>query len=276
MEIPVELNKEQQEKPIEKLLNPIKENDLVLLWFEDEVTYLVEVVRGKKIPIHRGRSLLADDWIGKNFGAKVVCEHGVGYLLKPSTDDLMMKASRESGVIYPKDAAFLIVKTGIGPGSKVMEIGTGSGSLTMCMANAVRPAGSIWTFDCRTDLPKNAVKNITRAGLKEYVHFCQRIPRDPFPEKDFDVVTLDIPTPWEEVENIKQVLKPGGRLVSLNPTFNQIERMAEALRRSGFILVEAIELLERPILAREGKTRPVQRMVSHTEFLVFAVLPEFS
>ena len=55
---------------------------------------------------------------------------------------------------------------------------------------------------------------------------------------------------------VKEALKGGGRLVSLNPTFNQIEKMAEALRQHGFIRVEAVELLERPILAREGKTRP--------------------
>jgi tRNA (adenine57-N1/adenine58-N1)-methyltransferase catalytic subunit len=59
--------------------------------------------------------------------------------------------------------------------------------------------------------------------------------------------------------------------VSLNPTFNQVEKMAEALRREGFLWVDCVELLERPILAREGKTRPVQRMVSHTEFLVFGI-----
>jgi tRNA (adenine57-N1/adenine58-N1)-methyltransferase len=72
------------------------------------------------------------------------------------------------------------------------------------------------------------------------------------------------------VEVVKASLKGGGTLVSLNPTFNQIEKMAEALKRSGFIRIESLELLERGILAREGKTRPVQRMVSHTEFLVFA------
>ena len=54
-------------------------------------------------------------------------------------------------------------------------------------------------------------------------------------------------------------------------TLAQIEKMAEALRREGFIRVESLELLEREILAREGKTRPVQRMVSHTEFLVFGI-----
>jgi tRNA (adenine57-N1/adenine58-N1)-methyltransferase len=251
----------------------IKEGDLVLLWFDDERTYMIDVVRGKRAAIHCGKPLLVDDWIGQSFGTKVICEHGFCYLLKPTMEDLMMKASRESGIIYPKDAALLIMKAGIHSGSKVMEIGTGSGSLTMALAQAVAPDGHVFTYDRREDIPKNAHKNVQRAGLSNFVTFCQRQTMESFSEKDFDAVTLDIPQPWEEVTVVKQALKPGGRLVSLNPTFNQIEKMAEALREQGFILVEARELLEREILARAGKTRPVQRMIGHTEFMLFAVRP---
>ena len=199
------------------------------------------------------------------------CEHGFAYLLKPTMEDLMMKASRESGIIYPKDAALLIMKAGIHSGSKVMEIGTGSGSLTMALAQAVAPNGHVFSYDRREDLPKNAYKNIQRAGLNSFVTFCQRQAAEPFAESGFDAVTLDIPQPWEEVRVVKQALKSGGRLVSLNPTFNQIEKMAEALREQGFICVESRELLEREILARGGKTRPAQRMIGHTEFMLFAI-----
>jgi tRNA (adenine57-N1/adenine58-N1)-methyltransferase len=251
----------------------IAEGDLVLVWFDDERTYMIDVARGKRVSIHCGKPLSADDWIGQPFGKKIICEHGFCYLLKPTVEDLMMKASRESGIIYPKDAALLIMKAGIHSGSKVMEIGTGSGSLTMALAQAVAPDGHVFSYDRREDLPKNAYKNIQRAGLSRFVTFCQRQAMESFSEKDFDAVTLDIPQPWEEITVVKQALKSGGRLVSLNPTFNQIEKMAEALREQGFILVEARELLEREILARGGKTRPVQRMIGHTEFMLFAVRP---
>ena len=250
--------------------NLIKVGDLVLLWFEKkEVSYMVEVTPGKKVGIHCGKPLLVDEWIGKEFGEKIICAYETGYLLKPSMENLMFKASRESGIIYPKDAGYLILKAGIGPGSKVLEIGTGSGSLTMALANTVRPYGKVWTFDRRIDLPQNAVKNITRSGLQDWVQFEQREAGNPIPESGFDAAILDIPTPWEEITVVKEALKGSARIVCLNPTFNQIERTAETLRSQGFIQVEAVEILERPILAREGKTRPVQRMVCHTEFLVF-------
>ena len=258
---------------VEQLLsnNLIQEGDLVLLWFEEETRYMVEVTRGKRVAIHCGKPLLADEWIGRKFGEKVICDHGAGYLLKPTVEDMMMKASRESGIIYPKDAAYLMIKAGIYSGGKILEIGTGSGSLTLALARTVAPSGHVHTFDRRTDIPQNAVKNIKRAGLEPFVTFHQRVSGEPLPEKDFDAVILDIPTPWEEVTVVKAALKGGARIVSLNPTYNQIERMAEVLREHGFIQVECIELLEREILARGGKTRPVQRMVSHTEFMLFGI-----
>lgn len=181
----------------------------------------------------------------------------------------MMKTSRESGIIYPKEAGFLLLKAGIGPGSRVLEIGTGSGALTTILAGAVRPSGKIFTFDRREDFLRLAEKNLKRAKLIEWVSLNRREAGEPFEEKDFDAVILDIPTPWEEVQTVSRVLRGGGVIVSLNPTYNQIEQMAETLRASGFLRVEACEILLRPILARAGKTRPVQRMVSHTEFLVF-------
>lgn len=251
----------------------IKEGDAVLVWFEEEVTYLVDCRIGKRVGIHCGKPLICDEWIGQPFGTKLKCDHGECYLLNPSMDDFMMKATRESGIVYPKDAGLLILKLGLKSGSKVLEIGTGSGSLTMALAQSILPEGRVHTFDRRTDLPQNAVKNLTRSGLMPYVTFHQRVAGQPFPENGFDAAVLDIPQPWEEVDVLKQAVSGGARVVSLTPTYNQIERCAEAFRAAGFLNVHALELLERPILARLGKTRPVQRMVSHTEFMVFATVP---
>jgi len=250
--------------------NLIREGDLVLIWFDEKVSYLVKMVKETRLGIHCGKPIELEELIGREFGEKLVCQHAVAYLLKPTTEDLMMKASRQSGIIYPKDAGKIMIRAGIHSGTKVLEVGTGSGSLTTALAHFVKPEGKVVTYDKREDLPKNAIKNVKRSGLEALVEFKQREAMTPFDEAYFDVAILDIPNPWDEVEYVKEVLKGGGRLVSLNPTYNQIEKMAETLRSHGFVMIESLELLERPILARAGKTRPVQRMVSHTEFMVFA------
>ena len=54
--------------------------------------------------IHCGKPLEVDSWFGKPYGTTVDCGRATAYLLEPTTEDLMMKAARESGIIYPKDA----------------------------------------------------------------------------------------------------------------------------------------------------------------------------
>jgi tRNA (adenine57-N1/adenine58-N1)-methyltransferase len=51
---------------------------------------------------------------------------------------------------------------------------------------------------------------------------------------------------------------------------NQLEKTASELRLNGYIDIECIELMIRNIEAREGMTRPSNRMIGHTTYLAFA------
>lgn len=254
--------------------NIIEESDTVLLWFQDDSTYLVIVQKNKSFNIHCGKPIQLGDLIGKPYGTWIETTSNIrAIVLEPTIEDFIMKVKRESGIIYPKDAAVLMMKCGIRSGSRVVEIGVGSGSLTTALASQVAPTGKIYSHDIREDFLKLAETNLKRAKLNEYVEFIKREGHEPFQANDVDAIVLDVPEPWHEVDNIKASLKSGGRLASLNPTYNQIEQMSGALSQAGFILIEAQEVLVRGILARPGKTRPEQRMVSHTEFMLFAVKP---
>jgi tRNA (adenine57-N1/adenine58-N1)-methyltransferase catalytic subunit len=253
--------------------NVIQEGDPVLIWFGDEVTYLVEANPTQKLGIHRGRPIELKHLIGKSYGEWIEVVNGRALLLEPTVEDFVMKARRESGIIYPKDAAMILMKLGIRSGSRVIEIGTGSGALTLALAAQVVPDGKVYTYDRREDFQKIAEANLKKAKLLSYVEFHKREEHEPFLEQEVDAVVSDVPEPWHEAEAIRTSLKTGGRVASLNPTYNQIEKAAEAFERSGFVQIEAMEILVRGILARPGKTRPEQRMVAHTEFLLFALKP---
>src|SRR3989338_8405118 len=255
--------------------NIIQEGDPVLIRFDDEVTYLIEVNPNRKFAIHRGQPIELRDLIGKSYGDWLDFGRTKALLLEPTLDDLIMKARRESGIIYPKDAAMILMKLGIRSGGRVIEIGTGSGALTLALAAQVAPDGKVYTYDRREDFIKLAEGNLKKAKLLPYVEFHKREEHEPFDETEVDAIVSDVPEPWHEVEVIKASLKNGGRIAALNPTYNQIEKMAEALQKSGFVMIEAMEILVRGILARPGKTRPEQRMISHTEFILFAVKPAF-
>lgn len=254
----------------------IEAGDPLLIWFDDDKTYYVTVDPEKTHSIHCGRPIKLKDLIGKSYGSWIEFEPSnvKALLLDPTIEDFIMKARRESGIIYPKDAAVLMMHCGIRTGSRVIEVGVGSGALTLALTSQVAPNGHVYSYDIREDFMKLAGANLKKAKLADYVTFKTRAGHEPFEDEGVDAVVLDVPEPWHEAENAKKALRAGGRLASLNPTYNQIETMAGALERAGFVMIEAQEVLVRGILARPGKTRPEQRMVSHTEFMLFAVRPE--
>jgi hypothetical protein len=95
-------------------------------------------------------------------------------------------------------------------------------------------------------------------------------------ESNLDAFVIDVPEPEKAVRTASRSLAPGGRFCSYVPTSNQMERVFIALRGSGFEEVRAMELMERGYSVKEGATRPVTEMLSHTGFLVFARWPGLS
>jgi tRNA (adenine57-N1/adenine58-N1)-methyltransferase catalytic subunit len=232
--------------------------------------FIIPLQAGSKFETHRG-ILQHDDLIGKQWGTQVFSHTGAPFfLLQPSLADLLIDLPRTTQILYPKDIGFILVTMGVGYGQKVMEAGTGSGSMTTALAHAVGPDGCVISYEIKPDVQNLARKNLNRFGLDSRVDFKLRDIQQGFDETDADSFFLDVPNPYDFIAQVRAALKPGGFLCCLIPTFNQVEKTLYALSRNKFAFLEVCEILLRYYQPEPSRLRPTDRMVAHTGFLVFA------
>jgi tRNA (adenine57-N1/adenine58-N1)-methyltransferase len=209
--------------------------------------------------------------IGMKYGSLVRTSEGkVVYLIEPTTYDLIMKSERKTQIIYPKDLGFIAARTGLKNGSKVLEIGTGSASLTTFMASIVKPNGHIYSFDVNADFIAVAKRNLEKAQMTDYVTICEHDPHQGIDIRDVDVAIVDLGDPWTVVDQVYDSLKGSGAFVAICPTMNQLENTATKLKFSRYVDIDCVEMMIRNIEARQGMTRPSTRMIGHTTYLIFA------
>ena len=247
------------------------EGSAVLLVLEDERRFLIHLRSGQTFSTHKG-AIDHDLLIDRPYGGSFRTSSGSTVLaLYPTWLDRMMKVQRRTNIMYPKDTAYLIAALGIGAGDRVIELGAGSGAMTIALAHAVHPGGKVFSYDRREDHLEQAAANCERAGVAEaLVEFRLRGTGNPLPD-DIVAMMCDVPEPWEEIGAAREALVGSGRFAAATPTFNQAERLSAALVGEGFAMVRTVEVLVREILARPGRTRPSHRMVGHTQLLTTAI-----
>ena len=253
----------------------IKENDLVFLILDERRRWLVDVKSGDSFHTHRG-IIEFDDIIGKSFGTCVFSKpyetQGYKfYILKPLPSDYILYMSRKTQIVYPEDAGLILIYSGIGPGSTVIEAGCGSGALTCILGNYVRPNGHIYSYDIREKSLKRARRNIEKANLSEIVSIQYGdIIVDDFNHNNIDAVVLDMAQPWKAIEKVKIYLKLSGTLVSFSPSIEQVKKTTFSMKNNEFFEIKSYELLKRKIQVKNNATHPEVRMIGHTGYLTFA------
>ncbi len=248
----------------------ISEGEDILLYLNPRTTYLVRVEKGKSFHTHKGIVQL-DGLIGKEYGVSAQSSMGFRFVaLRPVVTDYVFKMSRRTQINYPKDIALIVMFSGVGSGSRVVEAGTGTGALTSALAFYVKPTGRIFSYEVRQEFLDTALKNLERARVSDYVELKNKDITGGIDEADVDAVVLDLATPWLVVPHACSALKGSGSLVSFSPTIDQVLKTVEALRENGFVYVETVECLMRGIQVEAGKTRPETLMTGHTGYITFA------
>jgi tRNA (adenine57-N1/adenine58-N1)-methyltransferase len=252
------------------LVELIAEGDDVFLYLDRKRTYLVRVESGKSFHTHKGY-IQFGDLVGKEFGTKIASSMGIEFAaMKPTLVDYIFKTNRRTQISYPKDISLIIMNSGIGSGSRVVEAGTGTGALTSAIAHYVKPTGRVYTYELREEFQRNAKKNLERAKLLDYVELKEGDITQGIQETDLDAIILDLATPWLVIPHAYNALKGSGVLVSFSPTIDQVVKVVEALNDYGFVGIETAETLIRYMQVERGKTRPQTVMTGHTGYLTFA------
>jgi len=250
----------------------IKQNSYVLFFYNDSKKWLMKASKKQQFHTHVG-VINHKDVIGKEFGSTIKTNKGKYiYLFEPTIHDYIMKSQRSTQIVYPKDLGYIAARTGLQSGQKIVEIGTGSGSLTTFLASIVKPRGHVYTFDVDPNFMEIARKNIEKAGVAKFVTMEKLDIKSvrKIPITDADMVVVDLGDPWSVVPQARKMLKGSGAFVAICPTMNQLEKLATSLNENDFYDIECTEQIVRTIEAREGKTRHSFRSIGHTTYVAFA------
>ena len=222
--------------------------------------------------VHTHRGVIKhDDLIGRQWGSQIFSHMGSPFfILKPSIADIVRTTKRNSQIMYPKDIGFILITMGIGPGSRVIETGTGSGGLTQALAFMVGDNGHVYSYEKREEMQKLARENLINLGLENRVTFKLQDIENGFGETEVDSIFLDLPNPYDFLSQVRISLKSGGYFGTILPTTNQVIKTLVELRRNSFAFTDVCELILRYYKSEADRFRPTDRMVAHTGYLIFS------
>ncbi|EHR51065.1 tRNA(1-methyladenosine) methyltransferase-like methyltransferase [Saccharomonospora marina XMU15] len=248
---------------------PFREGDRVQLTDPKGRHYTIVLEQGAQYHTHRG-VLAHDDLIGRPEGSVVTSGGGTSYLaLRPLLPDYVLSMPRGAQVIYPKDAAQILMWGDVFPGARVLEAGAGSGALTCSLLRAVGSEGTVTSYELRADHAEHAERNVERFFGERPANWTFHVGDVAAHEGEVDRVVLDMLSPWEVLPGVAASLVPGGVLVVYVATVTQLSTVTEALREQRcWTEPQSWETLQRPWHVVGLAVRPDHRMVAHTAFLL--------
>jgi len=255
---------------------PFEAGDRVQLTDQKRRHHTIVLEPGESYFTHKGE-IRHDDIIGANEGSVVESTLGEEYLcFRHLMVDHVLSMPRGAAVIYPKDTAQILVEGDIFPGARVLEAGAGSGALSMALLRAIGPTGKLISYEIRDDHLEFARSNVAeyfghepeqwdpRLGDLSEVHLDDI-------DGPVDRIILDMVEPWTCIDNVSELLRPGGVFMTYVPTVPQLMNIMEHIRdQKCFTEPRAWETLLREWRVEGLATRPEHRMNAHTAFLVWA------
>ncbi len=150
----------------------VKEDEYILLWGGADANFLTRYRPGRQIHSHRGTFTLPKEL---HWGETLISSKGrVFYVIRPSNSDFVLRVRRKTNIFYPKDMGMLLLYTNFTPYSKVVEVGTGSGAMTVLLSRLLVPPGKLYSYDNNPGHQGVAKENVKNFGIPGNVVFRLR------------------------------------------------------------------------------------------------------
>lgn len=143
----------------------------------------------------------------------------------------------------PHTPAYLLRTLGPRPGERILEVGPGDGVHTLPVARALTPGGCLDVIDIQQQMLGILARQIQSAGIANVREVQADAQALPYADHSFDgafLITVlgEIPSPATALQELRRVLKPGGRLVIgeivADPDFVSLASLIEQVQTAGF------------------------------------------
>ncbi|GAB3739528.1 tRNA (adenine-N1)-methyltransferase [Nocardiopsis nanhaiensis] len=252
---------------------PFTDGDTVQLTDPKGRMHTITLREGGAFHSHKGK-VAHDDLIGEPEGSVARSNTGTAYVaLRPLLIDYTLSMKRGATIVYPKDAAQIMVEADIFPGARVIEAGAGSGAMSNWLLRAVGEQGMVHSYERRSDFAEIARKNVERfyGGPHPAWKLTVGDLVEELDETEVDRVFLDMLAPWECLDAVAKALIPGGLVCIYVATTTQLSRVVEEMREDErFYEPRSWETMLRTWHVEGLAVRPDHRMIGHTGFLVTA------
>ena len=260
---------------------------LLLLWYKVSLDNTVVVLKNNK---HKHLAVLKDDqeFVSQNGVIKfndirelpstvTSSKNHEYYVYIPSFDEFILLMKRGPQIIYPKDIGAILIAGNISKYSNILEIGTGSGALTLYLNLILDKKSRLFTLDENEKNQRRAQKTIERFvasskinNLVDVNYINSKLSAFAFNDlaDNVDTIITDIPEPWEFF--LKNQIKQNLNWVSYLPSISQVEKIVTKLRENNFVNIKITETLNREWIVEKKILRPKNEMVGHTGFVVGA------
>ena len=260
---------------------------LLLLWYKVSLDNTVVVLKNNK---HKHLAVLKDDqeFVSQNGVIKfndirelpstvTSSKNHEYYVYIPSFDEFILLMKRGPQIIYPKDIGAILIAGNISKNSNILEIGTGSGALTLYLNLILDKKSQLFTLDENEKNQRRAQKTIERFvasskinNLVDVNYINSKLSAFAFNDlaDKVDTIITDIPEPWEFF--LKNQIQQNLNWVSYLPSISQVEKIVTKLRENNFVNIKITETLNREWIVDKKIVRPKNEMVGHTGFVVGA------